>query len=115
MGKAMSIQSTGLKAYTNVMSDFKKVQDTFKEKSAAIPQSKPVEKSFADTFKDSLSNVNEMQTTKSQMIQSFASGETQNVHELMITLQKAGLAINMTSAVRNKVLEAYKELSRLQF
>ena len=57
MGKTMSIQSTGLKAYTNVMSDFKKVQDTFKEKSAAIPQSKPVEKSFADTFKDSLSKM----------------------------------------------------------
>ncbi len=33
----------------------------------------------------------------------------------MITLQKAGLAVNMTSAVRNKVLEAYKELSRIQF
>lgn len=111
----MSIQSAGLKAYINVMNDFKKVEDTFKEKSATIPQNKPVEKSFADTFKDSLSNVNEIQKTKSQMIQSFASGETQNVHELMITLQKAGLAINMTSAVRNKVLEAYKELSRLQF
>lgn len=111
----MSIQTTAINAYTNVMNDFKKVQETFKEKSAAVPQTTPKEKSFADTFKDSLTNVNEMQSTKSQMIQSFASGETQNVHELMITLQKAGLAINMTSAVRNKVLEAYKELSRLQF
>ena len=49
------------------------------------------------------------------MIQSFASGETQNVHELMITMQKAGLAVNLTAAVRNKVLEAYRELSKLQF
>lgn len=111
----MSIQATGLNAYANVMNDFKKVQETFKEKSSLVPHSIPKEKSFADTFKDSLTSVNDMQTTKSQMIQSFASGETQNVHELMVTLQKAGLAINMTSAVRNKVLEAYKELSKLQF
>ena len=56
-----------------------------------------------------------MQSQKSAMIQSFASGETQNVHELMITMQKAGLAVNLTAAVRNKVLEAYRELSKLQF
>jgi len=56
-----------------------------------------------------------MQGEKSKMITSFASGETQNVHELMITLQKAGLAVSMTSAVRNKVMEAYRELSRIQF
>ncbi len=111
----MSIQSTGLKAYSNVMQDFKKVQENFQTKSAAVPVEIPKEKSFASTFKESLASVNDMQATKSTMIQSFASGETQNVHELMITLQKAGLAINMTSAVRNKVLEAYKELSRLQF
>ncbi len=49
------------------------------------------------------------------MITSFASGETQNVHELMISMQKASLAVNLTSAVRNKVLEAYRELSKLQF
>jgi Flagellar hook-basal body protein len=56
-----------------------------------------------------------MQTEKNAMIASFASGETPNVHELMISLQKASLAMKMTSAVRNKVLEAYKELSKIQF
>jgi flagellar hook-basal body complex protein FliE len=33
----------------------------------------------------------------------------------MVTLQKASLAMSMTSAVRNKVMEAYKELSRTGF
>ena len=56
-----------------------------------------------------------MQQEKNQMIQSFASGENQNVHELMISMQKAGLAMNLTAAVRNKVMEAYRELSRMQF
>lgn len=111
----MTIAATGIKAYSNVMADFAKAQKTFQEKANAVSKPQQPETSFAATLNDSLSSVNELQGTKTQMIKSFASGETQNVHELMITLQKAGLAVNMTSAVRNKVLEAYKELSRIQF
>jgi flagellar hook-basal body complex protein FliE len=71
--------------------------------------------SFANTVRESLTKVNDLQSEKSTMVEEFASGERQNVHELMISLQKAGVAMRMTSAVRNKVLEAYKELSRMQF
>lgn len=71
--------------------------------------------SFEQTVTDSLKKVNQLQAEKSTMITEFAAGERQNVHELMISLQKAGLAMRMTSAVRNKVMEAYKELSRVSF
>lgn len=109
----MSIQSVGLKAYTNALSNFTKTENAIK---AASPQkAAPVASPFADTLKDSIGKVNELQQQKKAMITSFASGEQQNVHELMISLQKAGLAMNMTAAVRNKVMEAFKELSRIQF
>ena len=104
---------TGISAYTDAMREFTKV-DTSLRQQMGKPEAR-VENSFADTMRTSLNKVNEMQSEKNKMITSFASGETQNVHELMISLQKAGLAVNMTSAVRNKVLEAYKELTRLQF
>lgn len=71
--------------------------------------------SFTGTVKNSLNRVNELQSAKSAAIEDFAAGRTQNVHELMITLQKAGLAMSLTSAVRSKVMEAYKELSHMQF
>ncbi len=71
--------------------------------------------SFTDTVAQSLKRVHSLQTEKAMAIDEFASGRSQNVHELMITLQKAGLAMSLTSAVRGKVLEAYKELSRMQF
>lgn len=71
--------------------------------------------SFSDTVSQSLNRVHALQTEKEMAIDEFASGRTQNVHELMITLQKASLAMSLTSAVRGKVLEAYKELSRMQF
>lgn len=70
---------------------------------------------FGTTLKDSLTQVNDLQAQKADMIEEFASGEKQNVHELMISLQKAGVAMRMTSAVRNKVMEAYKQLSKMHF
>lgn len=76
---------------------------------------KTATKSFAATIEDSIAKVNDMQLEKGHMIEDFASGKSQNVHELMISLQKAGLAMDMTSAVRNKVLTAYQELMRIQF
>ena len=109
----MSIQSVGLKAYSSALSNFNKAEKAIK---ATLPvQPAPAVSPFADTLKSSIAKVNDLQQEKHAMITSFASGEQQNVHELMISLQKAGLAMNMTAAVRNKALEAYRELTRLQF
>ena len=111
----MTIQSIGLKAYTNALANFTKAEKTTSAGAMLPQQGQAPGKSFTETLTDSLGKVNEMQGEKSKMITSFDSGETQNVHELMITLQKAGLAVSMPSAVRNKVMEAYRELSRIQF
>lgn len=70
---------------------------------------------FAETLTDSLNRVNELQTEKANAIDAFASGRNQNVHELMITMQKSSMAMKLTTAVRGKVLEAYKELTKMQF
>lgn len=109
----MSISQVGLKAYTTALNNFTKAQKSTAASQIQTPQ-QPVS-SFAQTLEDSMTKVQELQTNKDKMIQSFASGETQNVHELMISLQKAGLAMNMTAAVRNKAMEAFKELTRVQF
>ena len=108
----MAIDKIGLSAYQNAMQISEKLNKADnptrgKESNAAAD--------FSDMITDSLSNVNEMQSEKSNMIKAFASGEETNVHELMITLQKAGLAMSMTTAVRGKVMEAYKEILRMPF
>lgn len=109
----MSIQAVGLKAYNNALQNFAKAEK--KAMANTIAETKPQANEFKDVLASSLEKVNNLQSERTSMIQSFASGESQNVHELMIAMQKASLAMNMTSAVRNKVLEAYKELSRMQF
>lgn len=44
----------------------------------------------------------------------FALGETENAHDLTISLQKASTALQYTVAVRDKLLDAYKELMQMQ-
>lgn len=47
-------------------------------------------------------------------LQSFAAGESGNLHDLMISLEKAKLSFELVLAVRNKALEAYQEMMRMQ-
>lgn len=113
----MAIQNIANNAYKNAMHTMraqKVAQRGLRQPNVEQPKIDGKE-NFNNVISDSLQKVNDLQSAKHDMVQEFASGEKQNVHELMITLQKAGLAMRMTSAVRNKVMEAYKELSRMSF
>ena len=109
----MTIQAVGFKAYSDAMANFSKAHKAMQAKPMEPPHAERA--SFSQTLSGSLGKVNDLQVEKGKMVAAFASGENQNVHELMISLQKAGLAINLTSAVRSKMMEAYKELSKMQF
>ena len=108
----MTIASiSALKAYQNALK-----ADAVARKSSVVPDlSVKKSENFSKTIMDSVKKTNQMEEQKEAMIESFASGQNQNVHELMITLQKAGLAMKLTSTVRSKVMEAYKELSHMSF
>ncbi len=110
----MVLQSIAMKAYSSALESGSKIQRG-NGLASELNKSDKASESFAETIQNSLREVNEMENQKSGMIEAFASGEQQNVHELMISLQKAGVAVSMTSAVRNKVLESYRELMRIQF
>ena len=70
--------------------------------------------SFADTLAQSLDKVNTLQKEADVAIQDFATGDTRNIHETMIAVGKADLAFRLTMQVRNKMVEAYQEVMRLQ-
>jgi flagellar hook-basal body complex protein FliE len=108
----MAISPVALSAYRAAMGQAGAIDA--KVASSLVKPAAPTE-GFGTMLKDSLKQVNDMQNTKLDMVQAFASGQSENVHELMINLQKAGLAMQMTTAVRGKVLDAYKELVKMQF
>ena len=68
---------------------------------------------FAETLAKSLEKVNHLQKEADQAITEFVSGETGNIHETMIAVNKADLAFRLTMQVRNKIVEAYNEVLRM--
>ncbi len=70
--------------------------------------------SFADTLAQSLDEVNSLQKEADVAIQDFVKGDTRNIHETMIAVGKADMAFRLTMQVRNKMVEAYQEVMRMQ-
>ena len=70
--------------------------------------------SFADTLAQSLDKVNTLQQEADVAIQDFITGDKRNIHETMIAVGKADLAFRLTMQVRNKMVEAYQEVMRMQ-
>lgn len=63
---------------------------------------------------DNINTTNNLLSDAENAEISFAIGETENTHDLMIALQKASTALQYTVAVRDKFLEAYKEIMNMQ-
>jgi len=70
----------------------------------------PKNGSFADSLDTALNEVNQLQLDADKAIEDLVTGKSKNIHETMITMGKAELAFKLTMQVRNKVLEAYKEI-----
>ncbi len=69
---------------------------------------------FAKQLMDVLKEVNNAQQNSADMKDKFYTGQPVEYHDLMIAVEKAGLAMNLTMTVRNKVLESYQEIMRTQ-
>lgn len=71
-------------------------------------------KSFGDFLVDSISKVNKAQVDADIAVQKLASGESQNLHETLLAVEKADIAFKTMNQVRSKVIDAYKEIMRMQ-
>ena len=72
------------------------------------------QKSFADTLNDAIQNVNELQKSSDKAMQNLATGRTDNVAEVMIASEKADIALKLMVQVRNKIIDAYQEIMKMQ-
>ena len=74
----------------------------------------PGDKSFADTLKDAVGTVNQLQKTADVQAQKLATGKTSNIPEVMMSAEKADIALRMMVQVRNKIIDAYQEVMKMQ-
>ncbi|UCZ55330.1 flagellar hook-basal body complex protein FliE [Bacillus shivajii] len=70
--------------------------------------------SFKGWLNDAIKDVNQAQVTSQKMTGKLARGENVDLHDVMIAGQKASISLQTTVEVRNKAVEAYQEIMRMQ-
>lgn len=70
--------------------------------------------SFDEMLRDNFRQLNQLQLSADQGIQDMVVGETDDIHSIMIAIQKAQVSLQFAVQVRNKLVEAYQEIMRMQ-
>lgn len=71
-------------------------------------------RSFGDFLQDSIGKVNALQQDANVAMEKLASGESQNLHETLLAVEKADIAFRTMNQVRSKVIDAYREIMKMQ-
>lgn len=77
-------------------------------------QDESSENSFSSMLKEKLDEVNEKQIIAEKTSQSFMKGDEVDVHKVMLDSEEAKMSLELAVQVRNKIVEAYQELNRMQ-
>lgn len=77
-------------------------------------QSADGDKSFGQVLLNALENVNNAQVKSDNITKKFLVGDIQDIHQVTIAAEQARLMLQLALEVRNKVVEAYQEISRTQ-
>lgn len=87
---------------------------TSESKFSGTPDTKVSGDSFADSLKKAVNSVDALQKDADVKMQELATGKSQNIHETMIAAEKADIALKLMVQVRNKIIDAYQEIMRMQ-
>ena len=68
---------------------------------------------FQSMFENAISDVKQTGADLDSEVTKLATGQTNNMHAALIASEKASLSVNMVVELRNKLLDAYKEISNM--
>ena len=72
------------------------------------------EKDFGETISDFVKAVNQSQIDSEGAIRDVIEGKSENIHQAMATAEEAKLSFQLMIEIRNRLLDSYKEIQRLQ-
>lgn len=98
----------------NGISEIKKLMPDNVGLSGINEESKTPEVSFGEYLNSALMKVTDLENEANQLKNDFAVGKTDNIPEILIAGEKAGIALQFTMQIRNKILDAYSEIMRMQ-
>lgn len=70
---------------------------------------------FADTLRDAMDEMGQLDAQAETRVGSVLEGTGGDVHSALIAVEKADLSFQLMLQVRNKIVSAYQEISRMQF
>lgn len=78
-------------------------------------ETNPKDAGFADMLKSFCQTVNTKINTADRKMEAFATGQPMDIHEVVIATEKADLSLKFLIQIRNKLLDGYQEIMRMQF
>lgn len=69
---------------------------------------------FKDTLQGLVRDVDKMQKDAEETSRRLLTGEVEDVHQVMIAMEEAQTSFQLMMEIRNKIVEAYKEVMRMQ-
>ena len=87
---------------------------TEKSSELATPDAKDSNSSFFDMLTKSIQEVNGSVKESENIATDIATGKSTNIHEAMLAATKAEIGFNLLVQMRNKAIEAYQEVMRMQ-
>jgi len=79
-----------------------------------IGKAREDEGSFSNVLKDKIGEINKLQLDADAAIAKVELSDSGSIHEAMIAMEKASISFKTMLQVRNKILEAYQEVMRMQ-
>ena len=80
-----------------------------------LVQAQPAQKSdFAEYVNQMYTDINEKTNSAEVKLKEYAVGEISNIHDVLISIEKAKLSFELGLQVRNRLLEGYQEIMRMQ-
>lgn len=97
---------------SNLVSNLSSITNTLASKPAVSETGS--ENGFKDILNDALDRFEKLGDENGKSTLDLLSGNTDDLSNTMITSQKSEIALNLTVAVRNKAIDAYKEIMNMQ-
>lgn len=69
---------------------------------------------FSDILQGALDDANKLKIESDKLTEDYVLGKNDNLHEVMISAQKAEVSIMFVTEVRNRLMDAYQEFMRMQ-
>ena len=70
---------------------------------------------FVQTLEETMQKVEALQTEAEKQVEGMVSGQGVDIHSAMIAVEKADLSFQLMMQVRNKIVEAYQQISQMPF